>query len=85
MPGHLDDIATALPLAIDTFCIGEFDDQPVRLDLDPGDTIVDEDGVRDLGGFVEVTPNRFCDERLDLVCRDPADSSGLFGSALQQG
>ena len=46
--------------------------------------IVDEDGVRDLGGFVEVTPNRFCDEGLDLVCRDPADGSGLFGSALQQ-
>jgi hypothetical protein len=46
--------------------------------------IVDEDGVRDLGGFVEVTPNRSCDEGLDLVCRDPADGSGLFGSALQQ-
>ena len=54
------------------------------MDLDPGDMIVDEDGVRDLGGFVEVTPNRFCDEGLDLVCRDPADGSGLFGSALQQ-
>src|SRR5262249_13135871 len=79
------DIATAPLLAIDTLYIGEFDDQPVRLDLDPGDPIVDEDRVLDLGGCFEVTPNRFCDEGLDLVCRDPADGSGLFGSALQQG
>ena len=53
------------------------DGQPVRLDLNPGDMIVDEDGVRDLGGVVEVTPNRFCDEGLDLVCRNPADGSRL--------
>jgi hypothetical protein len=42
------------------------------LDLDPGDLIVDEDCVLDLGGFVQVPPNRFCDQGLDLVCRDPA-------------
>ena len=46
-------------LRSDTFCIGEFDDELVRLDLDPGDMIVDEDCVRDLGGFVEVIPNSF--------------------------
>jgi hypothetical protein len=48
-PGHLDDIATALLLATDTFCIGEFDDQPVRLDLNPDDMIVDEDCVLAMG------------------------------------
>jgi hypothetical protein len=72
---------TALQLAIEAFCIGEFDGQPVRLDLNPGD--MDEDGVRDLGGVVEVTPNRFCDEGLDLVCRNPADGSGLFGACAR--
>ena len=54
------------------------------MDLDPGDPIVDEDCILDLGGIVEVTPNRFRDEGLDLVCWNPADGSGLFGSALQQ-
>src|SRR5262249_60353600 len=75
----------ALLLALDPSCIGELDGQPVRLDLDPDDLIVDEDRVLDLDGFVEVTPNRFCDEGLDLICWNPADGSGLFGSALQQG
>jgi hypothetical protein len=75
VPGHLNDIA--LSLAIGAFCFGEFDDQLAR----PSD----EDCVLDVSGLVEVTPNGFYDEGLDLVCRDPTDVPGVFGSALQQG
>jgi hypothetical protein len=55
------------------------------LDLDPDDVIVDEGCVLDVGRFVEVTSNSFYDERLDLICWDPADASGLFRLALQEG
>jgi len=47
--------------------------------------ILDEECVRDLGGFIEVISNSFDDEGFDLVCRDPADGAGLIRSALQQG
>ena len=63
----------------------KFDDELIRLDLDPDDMIVDEDCVFDLGGFVEVISNGFGDEVLDLFCRDSADGAGLLGPALQQG
>jgi hypothetical protein len=40
------------------------------------------DEVLDLGGYVEVTPNRFDDEGFNLASRDPVDGPGLFGSAV---
>ena len=40
-------------------CIGELDDQLVRLVLDLDDGIVDENCVLDLGGCVEVISNSF--------------------------
>ena len=45
---------------------------------------VDDDGIRDLDGLVEVISNGFRDESLDLVCWDPVDGAGLFGSALKE-
>jgi hypothetical protein len=57
----------------------------VRLDLDPDDVIVDENCVLDLGGFVEVISNSFYDEGLNFMCWNPADSSGLFRLAPQNG
>ena len=79
------DATALLPLAVGTFFVGEFNHQLVRLDFDPDDMRVDEDGILDLGDQVEVTPNRFEDEGFNLVSGDPADGPGLFGSALQQG
>ena len=41
------------------FCIGKFDDELVRLDLDPDDMVVDEDCVVDCSvGLVEMTLER---------------------------
>jgi hypothetical protein len=40
--------------------------------------ILDEEGVRDLGGDIEVISNSFDDEDLDLVCAGSADRAGLF-------
>ena len=54
------------------------------MDLDAGDMILDEKCVRNLRGFIEMIPDSFDDEGLDLVCRNPADGAGLFRSALQQ-
>ena len=71
-----------LPPAACTFCVGELNDQLVRLDFDPDDMSVDEDCILDLGGYVEVRTNRFCDESFDLVSGDPADGPSLLGSAL---
>ena len=85
MPRHLYDVTGLLSLAIGTFCMGELNDQLVRLDFDPDDISVDEDGLLDLIGQVEVIANRFDNEGFNLVSGDPADGSGLFGSALQQG
>jgi hypothetical protein len=74
-----------LPLAAASFCVGELNDQLVRLDFDPNDMSVDEDCILDLGGCIEAPPNRFCDESFNLIGRDPADGPGLFSSSLQQG
>jgi hypothetical protein len=73
-----------LPPAACTFCVGELNDQLVRLDFDPDDMSVDEDCIVDVSGCLEVPPNRFCDESFDLVSADAADGPGLPGSALQQ-
>jgi hypothetical protein len=48
VPRHLYDVTGLLSLAIGTFCIGELNDQLVRLDFDPHDISVDEDGVLSL-------------------------------------
>ena len=85
MPRHFDQVTASLPFGNGTFCVGKLDDQLVQLDLDPNDVVVDEGCVLDVGRFVEVTSNTFYDESLDLVCWDPADSSGLFRLALQKG
>jgi hypothetical protein len=45
---------------------------------------VEEDCIFDLGGYVEVPPNRFCDESFNLVSGDPIDGPGLFGSACSR-
>jgi hypothetical protein len=79
------DVAGLLPLAIGYFCVGELNDQLVRLDFDPHDMSLDEGCILDLSGYVEVAPRRFADEGFNLVSGDPADGPGLFGSALQQG
>jgi len=84
-PGHVYDVTPLLPLAAVIFCVGELNDQLVRLDFDPDDMSLDEDCILDLRGRVEVPPNRICNESFNLVSRDPADGPGLFGSALQQG
>jgi hypothetical protein len=80
VPGHKYDFPALLPLAVGAFCIGELNDQLVRLNFDPDDMSVDEDGILDLGDQVEVSPNRFDDEGFNLVSGDPADGPGLFGS-----
>jgi hypothetical protein len=68
-PGHFDHIAgLSLPLWSDTRCTGEFDDELLRLDQDPHDMILDEEGVRDLGGYVEVISNNLDDEALFRTC-----------------
>ena len=77
-PWHLDPFNTSLSLCCTTLCIGQFDDQLVRLDLDADNVIADEDCVFAIGVFAEMIADRLCDERLDLVCRHAADSSGLF-------
>ena len=78
MPRHFDHVTASLPFGTGIFCVAKLDDQLVRLDVDPDDIIVDEGCVLDVGRFVEVTSNTFYDEGLDLICWDPADSSGLF-------
>ena len=83
VPRHFDHVTASHLFGIGTFCISELDDQLVRLDLDPDDMILDEDRVLDLGGFVEVTSNRFYDEGLDLVCRDPIDASVRLSRSMR--
>jgi hypothetical protein len=55
---HFISVATRLPIA--RMSSGQL----VRLDFDPDDVIVDEGCVLDLARSVEVTSNRFHDERL---------------------
>ena len=62
-------------------CVGELNDQLVRLDFDPDDMSVDEDYILDLGGYGEVRTNRFCDESFDLVSGDPPHLGQQAGGA----
>ena len=41
----------------------------------------DEDCILDLGGYVEVRTNRFCDESFDLVSGDPPHLGQQAGGA----
>jgi hypothetical protein len=41
-----------------------------QLDLYPDHMILDQECVRDIGGFIEVISNSSNDEDLDLVCRE---------------
>jgi hypothetical protein len=78
----LQRIAASRPLGADTFCVGQFDHQLIRLDLDPGNVCGDEDCVLNLRGLVEVVSH---DQALDLGGRDSTDRSGPFRLALEQG
>jgi hypothetical protein len=64
-------------------CVGELNYQLVRLNFDPDDMRVDEGCILDLGGQVEVTPNRFDDEGFNLVIirsGERAQPNGAFHS-----
>ena len=83
--GHVYNVAALLRLAAVIFCVGELNDQLVRLDFDPDDMSLDEDCILNLSGRVEVPPNRICNESFNLVSRNPADGPGLFGSGPAAG
>jgi hypothetical protein len=69
----------------DLAALAEFDNELIRLDLNPDDMGVDKNCVLDLSGLTEVVANGLADEGFDFLCRDPADGAGLPGPSLQQG
>jgi hypothetical protein len=69
---------------IGSFGTGEFDDQLIGLDLNPDHIRTDQNCVLNFCSHVEMTPDGFDNEALDLVRRDTADGAGLFGPAQQQ-
>ena len=63
---------------------GKFDNELIRLNLNPDDMGVDKDSILDLSGLTKVISNGIGDEGFDLSCRYPADGAGLLGPSLQQ-
>jgi hypothetical protein len=64
---------------------GQFDEQPVRSDLDASNVIADEMGVLlGLCREAQTVGDRRADERFDRVGGDPADRSRRLGLALNE-
>ncbi len=83
--GHEACLSPSLALTIDLLRWCKLDDQLLRLDLDARNVGVDEAPVVNRLRWLEMLPNRSCDQRLDLGCRHSAYRSGAFGLALEQG
>src|SRR5688500_17964713 len=66
------------------FCVGEFNKQSIRLDLNPADMGVDEDGVLNLIGCLAVLSNSLSDNGLDFGRWDPPDGAGLLRPTLNE-
>jgi hypothetical protein len=72
------------PFGFGTTAVSKFDNELIRLNLNPHDMGIDKDCVVDLRGLTEVSSNGIGDEGFDLSCRNPADGAGLLGPSLQQ-
>jgi hypothetical protein len=73
------------PFCFGTPGTGKFDNELIRLNLNPDDMGVDKDCVFDLSGLTEVISNGIGDEGFDLSCRNPANGAGLLRLAQMAG